>query len=503
VDSDRISGPAPRAVSAGRDGHIKDIDERLAWLLLGGVVLLATVLCVWGLNSGLWYDEIATLLESVRQPLGQILTRFPSDNDHPLYSVLAHVSIAALGEHPWTLRLPAMIFGIACVPMLFVLGRTVASRLEGLMAALVLAVSYHQVWFSQNARAYTMMLFLVLLGTHLLVTGLKDGRRAAFAGFGVAAALAAYAHLTMVTVAVADGAVVASFLLARRRGRIVLQDWLGPALGFVLAAGLTLALYAPLLADVHGFFGSKGQGAGVSTGSGVVLASLLQLGALKGAVAVVGLVLFAVGCASYGRRDPLVLALFLAPLIFVLAMAIVLNRPIRPRFFFFSAGFLLLIMVRGVLETADYSLRLASGLALARMARPAAPLILALGMAAAAASSLPYLYRYPKQDFDGALRFVEASAVAGDGIYTLGTGAELPYQRYYGRPWPRIRQPSELAEARRGRRAVWILYTFPSYLDVQAPGVMRVMSADCARPEKFRGTLEDGDVFAVRCPGAA
>jgi hypothetical protein len=77
------------------------------------IVAGALVLRVIGLNSGLWFDEIVTLVESARLPLTRILTDFPGVNAHPFYSVLAHVSIAALGDSAWALRLPACLFGVA------------------------------------------------------------------------------------------------------------------------------------------------------------------------------------------------------------------------------------------------------------------------------------------------------------------------------------------------------------------------------------------------------
>ncbi len=57
---------------------------------------LAAVLRAIGLDGGLWLDEILTLIESVRRPVAQIVTTFPSNNQHTLYSVLAHASISAI-----------------------------------------------------------------------------------------------------------------------------------------------------------------------------------------------------------------------------------------------------------------------------------------------------------------------------------------------------------------------------------------------------------------------
>src|SRR5690606_19936697 len=70
-------------------------------------------------------------------------------------------------------RVPAVVFGVLCIPMLFLLADRVTSRVEAWMASLLLTVSYHHIWFSQNARAYTGLLFFAMLTTWLFLIGLS------------------------------------------------------------------------------------------------------------------------------------------------------------------------------------------------------------------------------------------------------------------------------------------------------------------------------------------
>src|SRR5690606_29426767 len=98
----------------------------------------------------------------------------------------------------WSIRLPALVFGVASVPMLYVLGREVASRREALLAAALLTVSYHHIWFSQNARGYTMLAFFAMLATYLLLRGVRTRSRRTFVAYGVVLALSTFTHLTTV-----------------------------------------------------------------------------------------------------------------------------------------------------------------------------------------------------------------------------------------------------------------------------------------------------------------
>ena len=48
------------------------------------LTLVALVLRLVGSNSGLWIDEIYSLVDFFRVPLGRMVTAFPRDNHHPL-----------------------------------------------------------------------------------------------------------------------------------------------------------------------------------------------------------------------------------------------------------------------------------------------------------------------------------------------------------------------------------------------------------------------------------
>jgi 4-amino-4-deoxy-L-arabinose transferase-like glycosyltransferase len=159
-------------------GSAEDAPAPWKWLAL--LTALAAVLRAIGLDGGLWYDEIRTLLDSVCSPLYQILTVFPSNNQHTFYSVLAHFSIGAFGEHAWSLRQPSVVFGAATVPVLYLFAREFVGRTEALLASLLLTAAYHHVWFSQNARGCSALAFFTMLSSWPLLRGLQIGMGTAF-----------------------------------------------------------------------------------------------------------------------------------------------------------------------------------------------------------------------------------------------------------------------------------------------------------------------------------
>lgn len=469
--------------------------EPVPWKLLLALTLAAALLRAVGLNSGLWYDEIRTLLDSVHAPLLRIVTVFPGDNQHTLFSVLAHLSISAFGDHPWSLRLPSMILGALTVPALYLLAREFVGRTEGLLASLLLAVSYHHVWFSQSARGYAGLTLFAVLCSWLLLRGLRRNEPRDFVAYAICAALGVYTHVSMVFLIASHAICCIIPLGIPTTDRARLERWKLPLLGFVLAGVFSLLLYSPVLLAVQQTVVDKPAATKGATTRWAFLELIkgLQIG-LGSVVAVAGGgVLFLAGLWSYFRQSRFLLGIFLLPGVLTIGAAVVLGRPVRPRFVVFLIGFGLLIVVRGAIEVARLVQR-----------RPrihgsvVTPLGVGLVLAIAllSAASLRTNYRYPKQDFAGAMRFVDDRAAPGEPVHTAGP-ATYPYTAYFNRDWPAVASLQALDAARARGRRVWMVYTLPSYIDRE---VMQAMATGCDIRETFRGTVGGGDVTVCALP---
>lgn len=460
--------------------------RRQTTIAIVALTAIAAALRLPNLNSGLWFDEIVTLIESVRLPTLQVVTAFPGNNNHPFYSLLAHLSILAFGDHPWALRLPALVFGVAAVPLIYWLGTLVTTRLEAMLAALLMAVAYHPIWFAQNARGYTMLLAFTILCTGLVVRLLaRPDPRGALA-YGAAAALGIYTHLTMVFV-VGAHTLVWAWSVWRASAADRASQFRTAAVALVsggVGAGL---LYLPMVVEVYRFFSGPPQKTAAVATSSWAAAEMIKglLVGFGGIGLVAALLLLAIGGLSYLRRAPIVAALFVLPGLLTGGAMVVLHAPVRPRFFFMMAGFGLLILVRGAMVISEsLSARL-------HVARPTLIGELSVGVVAVFSIwSLGFDYRYPKQDFESARAFIHAHSVAGDRVGTSGL-AEYPYSRYYMEPWTPIATAQDFDAGRRASR-LWVVYSMPEYMDRELVARLR---DECQPQAAFTGTLGGGDVL--------
>ena len=143
---------------------------------VAALLALALVVRIVGLNASLWYDEVSTLTHFVRLPWGELATDFSSLNNHMFYSLQAKAAVELFGESAWALRLPALLMGMASLVLVWWLARKEIGRGAALLTLALFALSYHHVWFTQNARGYTGLLTWTTAATILLMSGLRRPR---------------------------------------------------------------------------------------------------------------------------------------------------------------------------------------------------------------------------------------------------------------------------------------------------------------------------------------
>jgi hypothetical protein len=112
-------------------------------------------------------------------------------------------------------------------------------------------------------------------------------------------------------------------------------------------------------------------------------------------------------------------------------------------------------------------------------------------------------YRYPKQDFAGAMHFVDANRANSDLVATAG-GAIYPYRKYYRRLWFGLDSLAQFQSVRSQGHRVWVLYTLKkNSLAIEAPDLLRALEAECVVTRVFRGTVGDGDITVCTAPPTA
>ncbi len=140
-------------------------------IFLLSIILLAAVLRFYKLGEwSFWGDELIT----VDRADGGFFYNgifFMS-----VSRALTFVTLNLFGISEWSARLPAALVGVVSIPILYFPIRKIFGPATGLVAVLLLAVSPWHLYWSQNARFYTVLLLFYTLSLLTFYIGIEEDR---------------------------------------------------------------------------------------------------------------------------------------------------------------------------------------------------------------------------------------------------------------------------------------------------------------------------------------
>jgi mannosyltransferase len=111
-------------------------------------------------QTSLWNDEGNTVM-TARQGVGWTISQVLVDSVHPpLFFFLEKINIALLGDSEFSLRWLSAAFGVVGVAALYRLGRQWLDAKVGWLVAIGLALVPFAVWYSREARMYSLVVLL-------------------------------------------------------------------------------------------------------------------------------------------------------------------------------------------------------------------------------------------------------------------------------------------------------------------------------------------------------
>lgn len=462
---------------------------------LAGLLLVAAALRLYDLNSQFWFDEISAVINNIRRPFTDILLRWAGPSSHALFEALSHASTGVFGETPFAARLPAALFGIAGVWAIHALATDILDRRHAWTIAGLFTLSYHHVYYSQNARGYTALIFFFLVASRVAIQAWDKGRLTGRDGivYALAVLLAAWSQFVGVLIIPAQVTVMAgAWLLAGRGGRAVpIRSF---AIAAMAAAVLAAAVFAPglgrLLAARQANVSSAAEGPRLGAGlaaefiEGLSAAFHGPLGlAVAGAIGIIGLV-------AWWRRHPFSLAILVAPVALQLVVYAALGIGIHPRYLMLAlpVGF----MVGGVgIVTAVEALT--TRIRAPGPARRRIEYALLSAVVLASAMPLRAYYRIPRQDFLGAAAEVERLSGPGDSRVAVQL-VDRAINGYYGRNWLAAETLEDLAAIERRGGRIYAVTTLEGLLQIEDPALSSHLRREYQRIATFPGTVGDGTV---------
>jgi mannosyltransferase len=410
-----------------------ELDRRRAVSVLAAVIIGGAILRLVRLGSqSFWLDEAFSVM-LVRAPWHSFVYQLrTAEANSGFYYVLLRMW-APLGDGDAHARLLSAIFGILTIPLAAAVARRLYGDRAALAAAVVMALDPFDIWASQEARGYGLVILLVTCSTWAFVHATDAGRdphpesgpqRAAGWHIGwwvlyvIASALAVYTHLY------ASFVLLAQWLSLAVRPRTV--PWRA-----LLASGVALAvLLTPmamfLLSGPHGNIdwirGSYGHFRDVWN-------SVRQVLGRGGALAACGylvvcLALLGVGVVQMRRADTpharwsylLPFLWFVTPIAIPLAVSLTIKPVLDPRYATICAPAVALLAAAVAGQPGAWRMRL-----------------LAVLVAAELFGDWAYFERLRKENWRGVARTMVAESLPGDVAIFYAPYVRRPFDYYVSR----------------------------------------------------------------------
>ncbi|MCM8782615.1 MAG: glycosyltransferase family 39 protein [Candidatus Omnitrophica bacterium] len=163
-------------------------------LLLLIILLIGLSLRLYKLTSeSIWLDEGIAIKLALANPFLVIIER-AFNNHPPLFFVLLHYWCEIFDYSIYFVRLFAVMFGILTIYMIYKVGRLIFNETTALLSALLVSVSLFHIYYSQEARMYTMIAFLTLLSMYFFIRLFEQKKRLVSIGYTVSSLCLLYTH---------------------------------------------------------------------------------------------------------------------------------------------------------------------------------------------------------------------------------------------------------------------------------------------------------------------
>lgn len=142
----------------------------MIWVILAIGLIIRLV----GLNQSLWLDEGINVLAAQRSTLLEMVTQYAQADFHPpAWFMVLWLWGKTFGYSEISVRMPSVIFGLLTIYFVFLIGKKLLSKELGLIAALLLAFNPLHIFYSQEARMYSLAALAVSINIFLIIKIIK------------------------------------------------------------------------------------------------------------------------------------------------------------------------------------------------------------------------------------------------------------------------------------------------------------------------------------------
>jgi len=157
------------------------------------ILTIALVLRLISINQSLWLDEAINVNNALLLDFKSLVLNYSLSDFHPpIYHVILKLWILLAGHSEIAVRIPSVVFGVLTVYVTYLIGKKLFEEKTALIAATLLATSPLAIYYSQEARMYSLAALAACLSVYFFISILKKDKLILWAGFILSTVLMLY-----------------------------------------------------------------------------------------------------------------------------------------------------------------------------------------------------------------------------------------------------------------------------------------------------------------------
>ena len=386
--------------------------------LLIGLTVIGFFLRFYNITfNSIWLDEAATY-NFAHNSLADIWSiTAEGEYNPPLFHWIEHFMLY-FGNNELTLRFIPALLGSLTIPLFYILGKEFFDRNAGIIAAAVLAFSQFHILYSQDARAYTTVLFFFSIALIFYMQALKTNDIRAWALSGIFSGLAFWTHFYVFIIIAGMYLFAIAVVLKNNPEKFSRLKNIG--LSIVVFLVVTLPL---LIVTINLFIIRTGAPPtyGIQ-GPGIITESIRQMLGMNILPEIVLVILFIIGLFQAFRTEKMKFSLISAMILltFIASYFLSFAMPMIPRYLIFILPLFFVTIGYSYMPlwTLAKDRRVVYGLVILMV------LISIPGLSG-------YYTHYTKEDWRGMAGALQGATADGDIVVVLPSYIGMPLTYYY------------------------------------------------------------------------
>ena len=157
------------------------------------ILIVSLILRLISINQSLWLDEAINVNNAANLDFKTLIFKYSLGDFHPpLYHAILKTWILIFGNSEIAVRLPSVIFGVVTVYVTYLIGKKLFEEKTALIAATLLATAPLHIYYSQEARMYSLAAMLTAMSVYFFISLLKPDKLIYWIGFIISMTLMLY-----------------------------------------------------------------------------------------------------------------------------------------------------------------------------------------------------------------------------------------------------------------------------------------------------------------------